>query len=411
MPDTQVNTDILIVGGGIAGLALAALLGRAGIRVRLIEPFPPKPLAEIKPSGRTVALMDSSLNIIKATGVWPLVADISNPLETMRIIDDSRAGNDSKIEIEFPARDIGLPQFGFNVPNAPLRSALYQTVQGLKNITLHAPAALKSFDVLDNGVHATLEDGTVINASLIVGADGRNSLVRQISGIESTDHDYKQKAITCLINHSRAHGNVSTEFHRPAGPFALVPLPGNQSSVVWVEEQNRADQLIALKKEEFTQALQAQTQDILGGITLETGPECWPLHTIKAKAITAPRTAIMAEAAHVMSPITAQGLNLSLRDVASLAETIVDAMRNGLDAGSKVILDKYARRRRMDMNTRVFGVDGMNRIVSTDAPLVKGLRRAGLKTLDAVAPLKTFAMQTGLAPQLDLGRLAKGEAL
>ena len=410
MTAKNLKTDILVIGGGIAGLALAALLGRAGIAVQLVEPFPPPALKDNKPSGRTVALMESSLSIIRATGAWDKVAGLSNPMEMMRIIDDSR-GNDQKIEIEFPASDIGLKQFGFNVPNAALRAALHETVQIIGGITVHAPGTLESFEVSGHAVTATLKNGDTVMASLIVGADGRNSRVREISGITAKDHDYGQKAITCLINHSRSHNNVSTEFHRPAGPFALVPLPGNQSSVVWVEDAARADQLVALKKDEFIQALQDQTQDILGGVTLETGPECWPLHTIRAKAITAPRTALMAEAAHVMSPITAQGLNLSLRDVAALAETIVDAMRVGLDPGTKTILDKYAHRRRLDMNTRVFGVDGMNRIVSTDAAFIQSLRRGSLKALDAFPPLKNMAMQTGLAPQLDLGRLAKGEAL
>lgn len=404
-----INTEILVIGGGIAGLALATLLGRAGIRVHLVEPHPPKALKDTQATGRTVALMDSSLNIIKATGVWPQISAYANPMETMQIVDASR-GESEPITIDFPASDIGLEQFGFNVPNSLLRAALYETAQTIKNITLHTQN-FESYDAQDGFVEARLADGTTIRAALLVGADGRKSPVRNAAGIDITEHDYKQKAITCLINHSRAHNNTSTEFHRSGGPFALVPLPGNQSSVVWVEAEARADELLTLKKEEFTNALQRQTQDLLGGITLETNPESWPLRSIKAKALTAKRMALMAEAAHVMSPITAQGLNLSLRDVATLAETIADAMRVGLDPGSDIILAKYERRRRIDVNTRVFGVDGMNRIVSTDANIIKGLRRAGLKTLDAASPLKKLAMRTGLAPQLDLGRLAKGSPL
>jgi 2-octaprenyl-6-methoxyphenol hydroxylase len=409
MGKTPGNTDILIIGAGLAGLSLAAILGRAGVKVHLVEPFPPPALKETKVSGRTVALMDSSLNIIKATGVWDKVSSFANPLKTMRIIDDSRAGQDN-IEIEFPASDIGLEQFGFNVPNGMLRSALFEKVQKIPAITLHK-SALAAYEVEGAFVKAKLDDGTKIQCRLIIGADGRNSRVREIAGIAIKDHDYNQKAITCVINHSRAHENMSTEFHRSSGPFALVPLPGNQSSVVWVEQADKADEIMKLKKQDFAQALQNKTQDILGGITLETNPECWPLRSIKATEFTAPRMVLIAEAAHVMSPITAQGLNLSLRDAASLAETIVDALRVGIDPGSETILKKYARRRRVDINTRVFGVDGMNRIVSTEANLIKGIRRVGLKTFGAVDPLRKIAMQTGLAPQLDLGRLAKGEAL
>jgi 2-octaprenyl-6-methoxyphenol hydroxylase len=188
-------------------------------------------------------------------------------------------------------------------------------------------------------------------------------------------------------------------------------MDGNTSSVVWIEPSERADKFMRLKKDEFTQALQEQAHNMLGAILLESNPECWPLRTLKAKRLTAPRAVLMAEAAHVLSPITAQGLNLSLRDVAALAETIVDAARAGLDIGSTSVLNTYENRRRVDINTRVFGVDGMNKIVSTNRDALKGLRRAGLKTLDSITPLKKIAMRIGLAPEIDNGRLAKGQKL
>lgn len=403
------QTDILIAGGGIAGLTLAKLLADIGLQVDLIEPYPPKTVSKTPLTGRTVALMESSVNVVKATGIWDYIKAYTTPMAAMRILDDSQAGQ-KIIDTEFRANDIGLEQFGYNIPNGLLRAILFAAVKKTKNIKIHASAFS---DVEATGVHsiATLEDGTQIKARLIVGADGRNSVVREKSGIKTARHSYNQKAITCVINHSRAHNNTATEFHRPSGPFALVPLPGNQSSVVWVETPGRADELLKLKKHEFEQALQDNSNDILGGITLEVGPEAWPLCTIKAKSFIAERTALVAEAAHVMSPITAQGLNLSLRDVAALAEVITDSLRLGLDYGSNSILSKYQKRRQMDINTRVFGVDSMNKIVSNDISVIKGLRRFGLKTTEKLPPLKRFAMQHGLAPQLDLGRLAKGEAL
>jgi 2-octaprenyl-6-methoxyphenol hydroxylase len=404
------ETDILIIGGGIAGLALAALLGRAGMDVRLVEPFPPPPLGQTTASGRTVALMQSSLNVIRATGAWEKISEQSAALKTMRIIDDSAPGRET-INSEFNAADIGLSEFGFNIPNALLRAALHETVQAEKNVHLHTPATLAGYKTDDNGVKAPLEDGTHITARLIVGADGRNSAVRTMASIDCKIHAYEQSAITCLINHSQSHNDTATEFHRPSGPLAFVPLPGNQSSVVWVEETGRAEQLIALKKDEFTQALRKAMNEILGGITLETGPECWPLSTLQARKITGPRLALCAEAAHVMSPITAQGLNLSLRDVAALAETIVDAARLGLDPGTKTVLDQYRRRRALDINTRVFGVDAMNRIVSNDLSVVKGLRRLTLKTVETVGPIRKLAMRAGLAPEIDQGRLTKSGTL
>ncbi|MGB0720577.1 MAG: FAD-dependent monooxygenase, partial [Bdellovibrionales bacterium] len=253
--------------------------------------------------------------------------------------------------------------------------------------------------------------GVVINSPLLIGADGRHSRVRECAEIGVTRRDYDQSAITCLINHSDSHNDVSTEFHRPAGPLALVPLPGNQSTVVWVESRARAEEIMGLNEQGFVAALQAQTHDILGAITLEAGPQSYPLCAMKAKALTAPRIALVAEAAHAMSPITAQGLNLSLRDVAALAEEITDAARVGQDIGSKTVLGRYESRRRFDVGTRSLGVDAINRIVSHDIAPLKALRRGALKTLTRIAPLKSAAMRIGLAPAFDAGRLARGEAL
>ncbi len=398
----QMKADIIISGGGIAGLSLGILLSGAGLDVHLIDSAPPVPAKDL--SGRTVALMENSLNIIRAAGVWDDVSSHAAPLAVMRIIDESSA------EAEFHAEDIGLKQFGFNIPNAPLRDALYTAAKKSKNLTLHMPDALEAYEAGHN-VTAKLKSGKEITAKLMIGADGRNSMVRRISGIECDEHNDGQSAITCLIAHSRSHNSTATEFHRPGGPLALVPMPGNISSVVWIEPTERANEFMRLKKDEFTQALQERTHDILGAIQLESNPECWPLKTLKAKTLTAPRAVLMAEAAHVISPITAQGLNLSLRDVAALAETLVDAARAGLDIGAPSVLEKYERRRRLDINTRVFGVGGMNKIVSTDMAALKGLRRAGLKTVDAIVPIKKISMRIGLAPEIDRGRLAKGERL
>lgn len=402
--------DVAIIGAGIAGLTLAVLLAKAGVKLALVEPQKIPPISAIKPTGRTVALMNTSLNIIKAVDAWPAVEDFAAPLKAMEVIDDSVAGRDT-IHNEFPASDIGLEQFGYNIPNGLLRSAIFEQAKKQKNITLHDGAFLSSINHQNQHIEAELDNGTVIKTQVLIGADGRNSKTRELVGIEAKTTTYNQAAITCLINHSRSHENVSAEFHRPAGPLALVPLPGNQSSIVWVETPQRAEELTKLKKSEFEHALQAAMNDRLGGITLEAGPESWPLSAIKAQSLTAPRIALIAEAAHVMSPITAQGLNLSLRDVAALAETVIDAMRAGIDPGHASTLKAYEKRRRLDIETRTFGVDGMNKLVSNDIPALKGLRRASFKAMDVLTPLRLFAMEQALAPTIDKGRLARGESL
>ncbi len=404
------QTDIVISGAGAAGLALGVLLAKGGLSVAIIDPTHEDVFSNDALSGRSVALMNASLNILRATGVWEGLKAQANPLSCMKIIDISRP-RAGILEESFEARDIGEEQYGFNIPNNALRVALFKAARAKKNIQFYLSDKLSDYKIEGHSVCVTLQNGHLIKSQLLVGADGRNSKVREIAGIAHETHSYDQSAITCVINHSNPHLDTSTEFHRPQGPLALVPLPGHQSCIVWVNSTERADVLLQLKPQEFTQALQEETHDVLGGITLETNPESWPLSSLKAKALTAERVALVAEAAHVMSPITAQGLNLSLRDVAALAETLIDAARLGQDIGGKVVLDAYEKRRRFDIETRVFGVDRMNRIVSNDIEAIKGLRHAGLKVLGHVAPLKRFAMRVGLAPAVDEGRLAKGEAL
>ena len=404
------TTDILIIGGGAAGLALALIVAETGISVNVVDPHKPASFAKTTPSGRTVALMNSSLNILGETNIWPRMEPLSAALRVMRIIDDSVPAL-APVTSDFDSGAIGLAQYGFNLPAGHLRAALYEEAEKRKNITLHVPAKLDNYT--DNGAFltATLEGGKQINARLLVGADGRGSRVREIAGIKTWSKKYDQSAITCLINHSRSHDNIAHEFHRSGGPLALVPLPGNQSSVVWVEKSGKAKDLMALSETAFTAALQEASNNVLGGLTLETPAEIWPLGALRAKELTRPRMALMAEAAHAMSPITAQGLNLSLRDVAALAESIADARRLGLDIGAASVLENYERRRNVDIRTRMAGVDGMNTLVSSDILGVKQIRRAGLLALDKLTPLKNFAMEQGLAPPIDKGRLARGERL
>jgi 2-octaprenyl-6-methoxyphenol hydroxylase len=406
----QENADIIIAGGGAAGLCLAALLGRAGLKVALIEKRDFGGMDKAPQGGRTIALMNASLNIIKAAGAWEGCAEDSAPLECMRIIDNS-APDSPDIPVDFDACDIGLAHYGYNVPALSLSRALLASVRAMPCVQLYSPAVLTDYEAGPCGVTAMLEDGRKLHAPLIVGADGAESHVRTLAGIGCKRVNYGQSALTFLINHSLPHGNTSTEFHKPGGPLALVPLPGHKSAVVWVEAAAEAEKLLSLPETGLLDVLDKKTQSLLGGMTLETRPESWPLRSVRAEKLTAPRAALIAEAAHVMSPITAQGLNLSLRDVAALAETIMDARRTGLDTGSAAILTRYERRRQADIKTRVFGVHTLNTLVRSDIAPVKRLRRRTLGIIDALSPLKTAAMRQGLAPAADLGRLARGEVL
>lgn len=402
------KTKALIVGGGMAGLSLGLLLARAGLDTVLVDIDKVQKLADVTPSSRTVALMAPSINVLKACGIWETVEQFACPMRAMRLIDDNRQ---PPVRVTFHAAEAGLEAFGYNIPNDMLRATLAEAVQQQEGLTYFAPARLRDYAVHKNGISATLDDGTAIDADLIIGCDGRKSIVRDKAGIKAHTHDYGQMAMTCLISHSKAHENVSTEHHRPGGPFTFVPMNGKQSSVVWVEKTADAQAFMEMSKQALERALQDRSNGLLGEITLKGTLQGWPLMLLQAEQITAPRVAIAAEAAHVLSPIGAQGLNLSLRDVAALAETLVDAARLGEDVGGELVLKRYEKRRSLDLETRVRGVDLYNRAVGNDIGFIASLRRFGLLSLDKFPALKLLAMHQGLLPALDHSRLLKGQAL
>lgn len=392
------RVDVAIAGAGLAGLTLAALLGRAGLSVVLCDKGPvPEALSRVRPTGRTVALMRPSIGALEKTGAWQRCAASGGALRAMRLIDDSRAEIFPVARVEFRANEVGLREFGVNMPNTVLRAALAESVAQTPGVRFLAGRGFDGFSVTETDVQVNLEESGHLRARLLVGADGALSAVRAAAGIAVKTHDYGQSALTCLISHDHSHENVSTEFHRPTGPFALVPLPGKMSSVVWVEPQERADEIMTLDSETFRQALERRSAGLLGGIRLETPPERWPIRRLRAHRLTAPRVALIAEAAHVMSPITAQGLNLSLRDVADLADTLISAARTGVDPGARAVLERYETCRMPDVRSRVMGTDAINRLVSTNKILPWLARQAGYRALEACGPLRRAAIRQGLA--------------
>lgn len=396
---TKAKTNVFIVGGGIAGLTLAILLGQSGLDVIIAE------RGEFKEpkghNGRTAALMGTSIEVIKNCGIWSDLKNIVSPLQTMRIIDDSNP-NIAPVQVDFKSQEIGIDCFGYNIPNDQLRYILSEKAQETDNVTLLSKVSLKDYQVQENFTAVILEDGSQINADLIVGADGKMSKVRSIANIKTQEHDYKQLAITCLMSHSQPHNNTSTEHHRTGGPFTMVPMPDGAdgrhiSSIVWVEKIKDGEGYMNLDKEAFEEALQIRTKGSLGEVKLESTPECWPLKGLVAKELVAPRVALIAEAAHALSPIGAQGLNLSLRDVRSLHDVLVSAAQVGSDIGAAGTLEQYERSRRIDVSTRFKGVNFYSEIVANNISALRGIRRLGLKSVNTIPPLKEFAMRQGLA--------------
>lgn len=403
MSPSSKKTDVIIAGAGIPGATLALLLAQLDLSVTLIDPAPLKADDKI-PDTRTAALMAGSVNILRATGAWESCAAQGGIMKSIALIDkDAR--------VDFKSSDIGQDFFSINMPNNVLRAALLEKIAKDKRISFLAPAKLTGLKADDVGTTAALDNDANIRASLTVGADGRGSAVRSLSGIAHKEHDYGQHAITCLIDHTKGHDNISTEYHRPGGPFTLVPLPGNRSSVVWVEYAKDAEKFMRLPKDAFEQSLQDRTEGILGRITLVAGPQSFPLKHLQAEHIIATRTALIAEAAHVLHPLGAQGLNLSLRDAAVLAETIADMLRLGMDIGGGQTLEIYAKRRKGDIAFRAGGTDTLNRLISTSSPAAGFLRRAGLKTLDSITVLRDMVVREGMSPRNDNSRLLNGQAL
>ena len=399
----RLSAEVAVVGGGPAGLTVAVALAGAGVPTALIA------AQAGARDNRTTALFTSSVAALEAIESWQGCRAQAAPLKTLRIIDDTgrlwRAP-----EVRFEAADIGLEAFGWNIENRYLVAALEaraQALPALQRISAEAAAV----DIDDSGVTVTLAGGGAVTARLAVGADGRRSICRSAAGIETQAWTYPQTALTFNLRHSRRHDNISTEFHSPEGPFTLVPLPGLRSSLVCVVAPDEAAQLLALDPAGRDAEMERRSHSILGRIEAEPGHGAFPLAVENARRFAAKRVALIGEAAHVIPPIGAQGLNLGLRDAATIAELVVEARRNGADVGGRDVIDSYDRLRRIDVATRTAAVDLLNRSLLTDFLPIQGLRGIGLYMLERIGPLRRALMREGIDPVAARPRLMRGEAL
>ena len=399
----RLSAEVAVVGGGPAGLTVAVALAGAGVPTALIA------AQAGARDNRTTALFTSSVAALEAIESWPGCRAQAAPLKTLRIIDDTgrlwRAP-----EVRFEAAEIGLEAFGWNIENRYLVAALEaraQALPALQRISAEAAAV----DIDDSGVTVTLAGGGAVTARLAIGADGRRSICRSAAGIETQAWTYPQTALTFNLRHSRRHDNISTEFHSPEGPFTLVPLPGLRSSLVCVVAPDEAARLLALDPAGRDAEMERRSHSILGRIEAEPGHGAFPLAVENARRFAAKRVALIGEAAHVIPPIGAQGLNLGLRDAATIAELVVEARRNGADVGGRDVIDSYDRLRRIDVATRTAAVDLLNRSLLTDFLPIQGLRGIGLYMLERIGPLRRALMREGVDPVAARPRLMRGEAL
>lgn len=382
--------DAVVIGGGPAGLTAAIALAGTGARTALLARLAPYA------DNRTTALLGASADLLERLDVWPRCRDKAAALHTMRLVDDTgrliRAP-----EVRFTSAEIGLEQFGYNIDNRALVAALEERAAELPNLTRHDDEAT-TIEPAEAEVTIRTSQGEVLTARLVVGADGRQSPSRAAAGIEVIRRDLHQSALTFNIAHSHPHNNISTEFHTPQGPCVFVPLPGNRTSVVWVQTTKEAERLMALSDDDLSEAAEKQSHSILGRVQVEAGRNLFPLAIERPTQFASHRVALVGESAHVVPPIGAQGLNLGLRDAADIADIAGAAMSRGEDPGSPQVLARYQSARRADIASRTIAIDIANRSLLNDFLAMQSLRAAGMHLLGSFGPLRRLAMREGLAP-------------
>ncbi|MEK9284428.1 UbiH/UbiF family hydroxylase, partial [Bradyrhizobium sp. ISRA442] len=390
MIDASVSFDAAVIGGGPAGLAAAIALAEAGVRTALVARRAPYA------DNRTTALLGASVDLLESLSVWPRCKDKAASLEVMRLIDDTgrliRAP-----EVRFSCHEIGLEAFGYNIDNRSLMLALEERAAELPQLVRFDDEA-ESVVIEADDVAIRTASARFLTARFVVGADGRHSLCREAAGIAVTRRDLTQTALTFNVAHARPHRSVSTEFHTPHGPCVFVPLPGNRSSIVWVAAPAEAERLRALTDEELSVAIEKQSHSILGRMTVEPGRNLFPLAIERPKSFARDRIALVGEAAHVVPPIGAQGLNLGLRDAADIAKVTGEAVAAGRDPGAPEALARYDWARRPDILSRTFMIDIANRSLLNDFLPLQPVRAMGMHLLGAIGPLRRFAMREGLTP-------------
>jgi 2-octaprenyl-6-methoxyphenol hydroxylase len=390
MSEVSDQFDVAVVGGGPAGLAAAIALAQTGAKAVLVARRAPYA------DNRTTALLGGSVDFLQALDVWRRCEDKAAPLRAMRLVDDTgrliRAP-----EVKFSAEEIGLDAFGYNVENRTLLAALEDRAAELANLTrLDDEAGTVTPDEADVTIHTA--GGKSVSARLVVGADGRHSLCREAAGIEIRRRELSQAALTFNISLARPHRNVSTEFHTLHGPCVFVPLPGERCSIVWVASPKQAKQLLALSDDELSDATEQQSHSIFGRVRVEPGRHMFPLAIEQPWQFARKRVVLVGEAAHVIPPIGAQGLNLGLRDAADIADIVRETMATGEDPGAPPALRRYGWARRPDVLSRTFVIDIANRSLLSDFLPMQSLRAAGLHLIGSIGPLRRLAMREGLSP-------------
>ena len=419
------GAELVIAGAGLTGMLLGIACAGAGLQVAVVDPQDPAAMLTPGFDGRTSAIAYGSRLVFDGIGLWPDIAAEAEPIREIRVADDG-----SPLFLHYDSRDLGgNTPLGYIVENRVLRRALYERARALPNFKLVASRRIASVAASETAAVALLDDGERLRARLVAAADGKDSPLRQAAAIRAIEWRYRQTGIVTTVAHARPHRGIAVEHFLPAGPFAILPMtdlvdqrsamrseqaplaPRGRSSIVWTEHADLAPRILALPEAEFAAELRTRFGEFLGEIE-PVGPRwAYPLALLQAERYVGRRLALVGEAAHVIHPIAGQGLNITIRDVAALAELIVDQRRRGLDIGDDSLLERYQRWRRPDALLLAAVTDGLNRLFSNATPPVRLARDLGLAMVHRLPPLKRLLMRHAMGTLGDRPRLAKGQPL
>jgi 2-octaprenyl-6-methoxyphenol hydroxylase len=406
------DAELVVAGAGLNGLLLAVACAGAGLSVAVVDPQDPAAMLDQGFDGRTSAIAYGSQRVLAGIGLWPAVAGEAEPILEIRVADDN-----SPFILHYDHRDLAAapeepaPPLGFIVENRVLRRALFEQARALPSLQLLAGRRIAAVEADAGGAVARLGDGDQLRCRLVAAADGKDSPLRRGAQIRIVEWRYAQTGIVTTVAHARPHAGIAVEHFLPAGPFAILPMRANRSSIVWTEQADLAKAILALPEAEFAAELKARFGDFLGALE-PVGPRwSYPLSLMLAQRYVARRMALVGEAAHVIHPIAGQGLNIGIRDVAALAELVVDRRRLGLDIGDDALLSHYQRRRRTDALVLAAVTDGLNRLFSNTLAPLRLTRDLGLAAVNRLPPLKRRLMRHAMGLFGELPRLAKGEPL
>jgi len=405
------DRKIIIVGGGLNGTALALALASGGLPSVLIDSLPADIRANPAFDGRAYALALSSQRMLAALGLWSGLKDGAERIAHVKVADGRPGQGALGPHLHFDSDEMDGEGAGFMVEDRHLRPALLGALAAQPLITHITPAKVVDQQITTKGAQVTLEDGRVITGAVLVGCDGRASSVASRAGITRQGHEYGQTALVCALQHELPHHGTAHQLFLPAGPLAVLPLPGNRSSIVWTESTAQAQTINAMDDVGYLAALRPVFGDFLGKISLAGGRFSYPLALSVATELSRARLALVGDAAHGIHPLAGQGLNLGLRDVASLAEVLIDAARRGEDIGAADVLARYASWRRADIASLTLVTDGVNSLFSNDNPVLRATRSFGLGLVNAIPSLRRRLMDEAAGLSGRLPRLMRGHRI